>query len=380
MIHPDDVAAWIAQVRQQPEAAPGVIEKLAARLLELDRQNEALRDELLRLRRNRETTADEGRVAALARRVQVLERQLERGAQTGPAGVPRSLLVLTLDGRGVRLSLPGADAWRERDNRQLVAEHLRPRHLLLTAEEDDLLLLSDKGRAVRLSVADVGPAEAPANYLSLLPGLTLDLDESVSVIAPLPSNFVQMSLVTRKGCARSFRRAEVDSLLERGLPLHSSPVEGDYPALVLFSGGKSELLLVTRQGKGVRFSERLVGVQSTPAIKLDRGDVVTGAAVVDDKKMVVLVGAEGFAARREMAGFGAHPTAGHAGKIVTRIKDLIAVAPVEEDSILWLLTAAGQLLAVPAARAPSGPGASGGKAVAKLGKDRLVALAVDPGR
>jgi DNA gyrase/topoisomerase IV subunit A len=374
MIHPDDVAAWIAQVRQQPEAAPGIIEALAARLVELDRQNEALRDELLRLRQGGETTADEGRVVQLARRVQALERQLERGTE-----VNAQLLIFTLDGRGARLPLPSAAAWLQSDDHGLVAGHLRPRHLLIAGEGDELLLLSDKGRAMRLSVADVGLAEAPLHYLSLLPGLVLDLDESLSVIAPLPGNFNRMTLVTRKGYARSFLRAEVDSLLERGLPLHSSPVEGDYPAFLLFSDGQGELLIVAQGGKGLRFPERVIGVQARPAIRLERGEVVAGAVVVNDRVQVALVGADGLAARREMAGFAAHPTAGHRGKTVTRIEDLLAVTRVDEDDTLWLLTAAGQMHAVPAAQVPSGPGASSGKVVVRLDEDRLVALAVNKG-
>lgn len=380
MIHPNDVAAWIAQVRQQPEAAPGIIEALAARLIELDRQNEALRDQLLRLRRSYQTTTNEGRAATLARRVQALERQLERGAQPAAGDVARSLLVLTLDGRGARLPLPDADSWlgRGRDERRLVAAHLRPRHLLLSADDAELLLLSDQGRAARVHAAGVSPTEAPASYLPLLPDLALDLDEAVSVVAPLPPSFAQMTLVTRKGYARSFRRAEVDSLLGRNLPLHSSPIEGDYPALVLFSDGRGELLIATRNGKGIRFPERVVGVQAKPAVKLERGDVVIGAAVVDDETTVVLVGADGVAARREMAGFSAHPSAGHRGKILTRIEGLVAVAALEKDAVLWLLTAAGQLLAVPAAKVPCGPGASRGRALIRLNEDRLVALAAGP--
>jgi DNA gyrase/topoisomerase IV subunit A len=142
------------------------------------------------------------------------------------------------------------------------------------------------------------------------------------------------------------------------------------------------LLIVTRNGKGVRFSERLVGVQSQPAINLDRGDVVVGAAVVKEgtklSQDIVVINADGVAARREMSGFTAHPTAGNRGKIFTRIKNLIAAAPVGQGGVLWLLTASGQLLAVPVAKVPSGPGASSGKALVKLDKDRLVALAVSP--
>jgi DNA gyrase/topoisomerase IV subunit A len=379
MIHSDDVVAWIAQVRQHPEAAPGIIEALAARLVELDQQNEALRDELVRLSRTREPAADEGRVAALTRRVQTLERQLDREGLSRPEGAPRSLLVLTLDGRGARLTLPDTDVWRKRSDPGVAASHLRPRYLTVVSETDKLLLFTDKGRAVRVNVADVDLAETPLNYLSLLPGMVLELDESVGVVVPFPRTFDRLTLITRKGYARSFRRAEVDSLLERKLPLHSSPMEGDYPAFALFSDGASELLIGTRMGKGVRFPERVVGVQAQPAIKLDRGDVVVGAVVVNDETTVALLGVEGVAARREMAGFGAHATAGNRGKLLTRMGELVAVERVSTDDVLWLLTVSGQLHAIPAARVPSGPGASSGKAVMRLGKDRLVALAVGKG-
>jgi DNA gyrase/topoisomerase IV subunit A len=376
MIHPDDVAAWLAQVRQHPEAAPGIIEALAARLIELDKQNEALRDELVRLGRTRAASVDEERVAALTRRVQTLEHQLELGVQAQPQGIARYLLVFALDGRCARVPLPDGEAWMERDELSLVVSHLRPRHLLVASEVDELLLFSDKGRAVRVNVADVSLAEVQVSYLALFPGLALDLDESIGVIAPLPTTYDRLTLVTRKGYARSFRSAEVQSLLERRLPLHSSPVQGDYPAFVLFSQGQSELLIATRAGKGVRFPERVVGVQAQPVIKLDRGDVVAGAAVVEDKRMVALVGAGGAATRREMVGFGAQSTAGNRGKILTRIDDVVAVAPVSADDVLWLLSANGKLSAIPAAQVPFGPGASSGKVVVRLGEDRLVGMAL----
>ena len=384
MIHPDDIAAWIAQVRQQPEAAPGIIEALAARLAALDRQNEALRDELLRLRRKGKSAADVGRAATLTRRVQTLERQIAQSVQ--PDEAARSLLLLTLDGRGARLPWPSADDWGVRG--ELAARHLRPRYLLPVSEADQLLLFNDKGLAFCLDAADVELIDAPARYLSPLSDLALDLDESISAVGVFPAggSYGQLTLVTRKGYARSFRRAEVDSMLKRNLPLHSSPVEGDYAAFALFGDGKGELFIVSRDGKGVRFPERVVGVQSKPAIKLDRGDVVAGAVVVKGEvagkrsgETVALIGARGLAARREMDGFSAHPNAGIRGKIVTRVNDLVAVALVEKDDVVWLLTSAGQLLALPAARLPSGPGASSGKVVVKLGKDeRMVALAIGP--
>jgi DNA gyrase/topoisomerase IV subunit A len=376
MIHPDDVAAWVAEVRQHPEAAPGIIEALASRLIELDEQNEALRDELVRLSRSRAPVGEEGRVATLTRRVQALERQIEQNAGVEPGTVSRSLLVFSLDGRGACVPLADVTIWHSGGDRDFIAQHLRPRHLLTAADTDELLLFSDKGRAERVAVADLESSEIPVNYLSLIPGLVLDLDEAIGVIVPLRFTFDRLTLVTRKGFARSFRRAEVDSLLERNLPLHSSPVQGDYPAFALLSDGKSELVLATRSGKGVRFPERVVGVQSKPAINLDRGDVVVGAAVVTDEMTLALVSADGVAVRREMAGFGAHATAGNRGKLLTRIPEVLTVAPVEDGDTLWLLTASGSLLSVSVDKVPRGPGASSGRGMVNSGDDRIVAVTV----
>lgn len=370
MIHTDDIAAWIAQVRQNPEAASGIIEALAARLIQLDIQNEALRDELVRQSRTHQPVVDEGRTAALARRVEELERRL------GQPGEPTySLLVFTLDGRGMRTNLPRADAWQQRADATLVASHLRPRHLLLAADDDELLLLTDKGRALRVQVSDIDSAEAPASYLSLLPGSVLELDESISVIMPLSLSFGQMTLITRKGYARSFRRAEVYSLLERGLSLHSSPIAGDYPAFAVTGDGEGDLVIATRLGKGVRFPERQVGVQSKPAINLDRGDVVVGAAIVHSSMTLALVGTGGAAARRDLDGFGAHPTAGNRGKILTRIDNLVGAVQVGAKDVLWLMSEKGALFAVPSSRVPVGPGAASGRVVVRLDEERIVAVA-----
>jgi DNA gyrase/topoisomerase IV subunit A len=376
MIHPDDVAAWIAQVRQHPEAAPEIIQALAERLLELDAQNEALRDEVIRLGHGSAARDDES-VATLTQRVQALERQLERGGLGPPEEVPLALVVSTLDGRGARLSLPDGQVGQGRSGLDFAASHLRPRHLLIAPEEGVLLLLTNKGRAVRIQISDVDSAEPPISYLSLLPDLRLDLDESVTAICPLTDSFDRMTLITRKGYARSFRRAEVESFLERKLALHSSPVAGDYPAFAVLSDGVGELVIATRMGKGVRFPENAVGVQSKPGINLDRGDVVAGAAVVSDDTTLVIVGDAGEAARREMGGFAGHATAGNRGKILTRIEDVAAVAAVNSGDRLWLVTATGRLHSVRATHVPSGPGISRGKRMLSLEEeDRLVALAV----
>lgn len=388
MTGPEEVTAWIAQVRQQPEAAADIaaeiIEALGERLMALERQNERLRDELLRQRYNWEGAqkgarkgTEPGRIATLTRRIQDLEQQLERRAPLAPEQLTRWFLVVTLDGRGARLPLPNAEAWQAQGATEFVAPHLRPRYLHVITEQSQLLVFTDKGRAMRLDVGEIEADKSPINYLGLLPDLALDLDESISALISLPVTFNRLNLITRKGYVRSFSQAEVESLLERNLPLHSSPVEGDYPAFAVPSDGKSELLVASRQGKGVRFPERAIGVRPSRGIKLDRGDVVAGAVTIQDGTTVALMNAHGRAARREMAGFGAHPMAGNRGKILTRIEGLVAVAPVGREDRLWLLTAAGQLRMLPAAKVSSGPGASGGRSVVALEKDRLVSLAVE---
>ncbi len=103
--------------------------------------------------------------------------------------------------------------------------------------------------------------------------------------------------------------------------------------------------------------------------------MIIGAAVVSDEATLLLMGGDGVAARREVVGFGAHSTAGNRGKILTRIENIAAVAAVDPDDEVWLLTAGGRMELIQAGRVPAGPGASSGKRMLNLGEDRVVAMA-----
>ena len=64
MIRQSDVQWWVLEAQKHPESAPSIIKELAARLIELDQENERLRDDLIRLRRGAIRKAGSAQVKA----------------------------------------------------------------------------------------------------------------------------------------------------------------------------------------------------------------------------------------------------------------------------------------------------------------------------
>ncbi|MCK4315768.1 MAG: hypothetical protein KAX24_08355, partial [Anaerolineae bacterium] len=51
MIRKSDVQWWVLEAKKHPESAPAIIKELAKRLVELDTENEHLREKIIRLQR-----------------------------------------------------------------------------------------------------------------------------------------------------------------------------------------------------------------------------------------------------------------------------------------------------------------------------------------
>ena len=70
MIRKGDVQWWVLEARKYPEAAPIAIEFLSERLGELDRENEELRNEVIRLRQRAPVETSSAEVQGLRQQVE----------------------------------------------------------------------------------------------------------------------------------------------------------------------------------------------------------------------------------------------------------------------------------------------------------------------
>ena len=149
MVRKGDVQWWVLEARKYPESAPLAIEFLAKRLAELDQQNEALRDEVLRLRQRGSSESEGGQVRALRRQIEKLEYLLKSQTATEPT------CVLYADGlRSARLPVTEMQRLAHTEQQPLDSRALLSlRALLVARPHDEVLLVTSAGRGTKQSPA-----------------------------------------------------------------------------------------------------------------------------------------------------------------------------------------------------------------------------------
>jgi hypothetical protein len=158
-------------------------------------------------------------------------------------------------------------------------------------------------------------------------------------------------LTTRRGRIKRVVREELASAASRGPAVVISVEEGDELAWVEATAGKDEVVLVTRQGQAIRFSEadvRPMGLAAAGvlAVKLEAKDAVVGMGIFRASAFVVTFTDAGYAKRTPVGLFPAQKRYGsgvQAAKCTTKTGALAVAALAEEEQDIVLTTARGRI-------------------------------------
>jgi DNA gyrase/topoisomerase IV subunit A len=373
MIRKSDVQWWVLEAKEHPESAPTIIEELAKRLVELDAENERLRDEVIGMQRRAPATADSVEVANLRRRVATLQRLLNGQASTEPA-------VLFFSDRLSSARMPLSQAQRlARESHPVpgVQAPLVPRHMLLARPQEELLLLTNRGRGLKIQLSDV-PSLIEGNEWAVPQGYELAADERLTAATTVAKPPRFWTIVTRRGYVRQFIRVSLDREVAQRAPVIESPFHNDEPVAIV-NGDEGDLLLLTRWGKAIRFSQRSIAGQGSTALELDADDQVAAACTLTSDVEVLILTAAGFAARRDTAKFAARSRPGGTpGKALIQAYDVLGIFPCESEAQILYLTYSGRLVFVPIADVPLHERSRKGSRLQDLGRDPAVAVALIP--
>jgi DNA gyrase subunit A len=174
---------------------------------------------------------------------------------------------------------------------------------------------------------------------------------------------------------RRFAAHLVGTALRPGTEL-ANPREGGPPAALCWSKGSGDLLIATRSGKAIRFSERQVPVRGCLGMRLDRDDVVCGVAAVDEESGVFLVEPEGKGTVRQMSGFSANKSPGSGGKTAMKTDVLIGTLGVEPSQDLFMISRLGKIIRFAAEDVPPKTGVVQGVNCMSLRADEVTAITV----
>ncbi len=258
-------------------------------------------------------------------------------------------------------------------------------HLFVASTKDYLLVFADKGQVHWLKVYELPQASRISKGKAIVNLLQMEPGSKVSSTIPVKefSADKYLVMVTKLG---QIKKTKLDAYgnPRKGGIIGITLDKGDELIAVQMTDGKKELLLGTRQGKVIRFSEAKVRDMGRQAggvrgITLAKKDEVIGM-VLDQKDVTVLTVTElGFAKRTPIEDY---RLTSRGGKGLINIKvtgkngEAVSLKAVSDQDELMVISASGMFLrcAVKDIRA-TGRAAQGVRLIKLQDKDRVSSVA-----
>ena len=227
-------------------------------------------------------------------------------------------------------------------------------HLFIASTHDYLLFFTSKGKVHWRKVFEIPQLGRTSKGRAIANLLSLDKDEAIaSCLSVREFDDRYIVFATEKGTVK-----------KTGLQAFSHPRTMAIIAILLNPGdrlisaklttGEQEIVLATRTGKSIRFSETDVrstgrNTRGVKGIKLRRGDTVVGMAVVEDMSTLLTVCENGYGKRTE---YDAYRFQSRGGLGVIDIKtterngDVIGAFTVYDDDEVMFITAHGKVVRI----------------------------------
>jgi DNA gyrase subunit A len=298
-----------------------------------------------------------------------------------PSEPPTTMNVVTVSAQGYAKRTPRHLYWRQRRGGMGVFDldsgDDDPSAFLAVADASaGLILVTDQARAFRLPLSEWPESPVRSRGLALRELFPVRNDERWS-LAFADHGGAYLALVTERGQVRRISNQYLGRNLQPGTVLYNVK-EGGPPAAACWTTGNNELLIVTRRGQGIRFSERLVPVRGCLGMRVDPDDSVVGVAATGAEGGVFLLSADGKGTIRLLSGFAANKSPGASGKTVMKSEAIIGATAVGETHDIFAISRLGKIIRFQAAEVPAKEGVVQGVNCMNLRADQCTALTSCP--
>ena len=228
--------------------------------------------------------------------------------------------------------------------------------LIVSSTHDDLMFFTNKGRVYRLKGYEIPEGGRTARGTAIVNLLQLDGGEKVTAMIKLPREREGRYLVmaTRCGTIKKTALDEFANLRKAGLIAIVLREEDELIGVEL-TDASSEIMLATRMGQAIRFSEddvRAMGRNSMGVRSMDlaEGDEVISVAKITEGTQVLAITQKGYGKRTEISEFRSQSRGGK-GILAMRLTEktglMAAQLLVREDEDLMLITDDGTIIRMP---------------------------------
>lgn len=227
--------------------------------------------------------------------------------------------------------------------------------IFITSTHHYILFFTDKGKVYRMKAYEIPESGRTARGTAIVNLLQLDPGEKITAVIPLReySEDKFLLMATKLGMIKKTNIMEYVNIRVSGLQAITLR-EDDTLIEVKLTDNKQEILLGTKYGQCIRFSEddvRVIGRTSigVRGINLNHGDEVIGMQLVSQGKDILVVAERGLGKRTEMAEFTAQNRGGKGVKfykITAKSGNVIGMKAVDDDNELILITNEGVVICI----------------------------------
>jgi DNA gyrase subunit A len=259
-------------------------------------------------------------------------------------------------------------------------------HLLVTSTHDDILFFTNRGRVFQTRAHELPDAGRQARGLPLINFIKIVPDETITAALGV-SDFARggyFVLATRKGEVKRVKLEEFAAVRSNGLI--AIVLEGDDELVAARrTNGNQDVLLISREGQAIRFSENDIRASSRNSgsirgMRLAKGDSIVAAAVVEPGAELLIVSQQGFAKRTDLTEFPTHGRGGGGVRALTltaKNGPIVAARIVRPVDEVMVISTEGQVLRTLVEGISKVGRAAQGVILLNLnGTDRVAAIAV----
>jgi DNA gyrase subunit A len=224
---------------------------------------------------------------------------------------------------------------------------------------NSLMFFTNKGRVFQIKVYELPEGSRYSKGAAIINLINLEQGENVTSILPAAkaskaaSSFLFMA--TKGGVVKKTNISEFEHIRKSGM-IAINLVSDDELSWVKLTNGKDQIMMVTRNGVSIKFTEKDVRAMGRPTagvigIRLKREDSVVTMDKVIDKGELIVVTEKGFGKRSKLVDWPLQGRAGYgvkAAEITARNGKLVAAQVIGKgDKNLIVTSKLGQVIKLP---------------------------------
>jgi DNA gyrase subunit A len=273
--------------------------------------------------------------------------------------IPNEEAVVTLTEKGYIKRLPSSTYRAQRRGGRGVTgmvtrEDDAVRHLLVTHTHDSLLFFTDRGRVFQLRVYELPDTSRTARGEHLINLISIEQRERVTAIVSVPKGISRDYLIiaTKKGEVKKTPMDEFEVVRRNGLIAMKLEDDDELIGAKLVHA-EDDVLLITAQGRAARFSVAELRSASRTSggvrgIRLAQGDILVSLNLAPEEDALLVVSEYGYGKRTPISEYPRHSRGG-GGVMAMRVTEKsgnVATARVitERDNDLMIISASGVVI------------------------------------